>query len=115
LLLGCLLQVEDFLDVDEHTHEPVEAAEPVHDPAHLAAVLDGNTEDSASDDTLVHGNNEDGEDGKDERRVVHANVEPHPAAVVGNEVNSCHIQHLVLLGHDMFLLLEGSDDTLTSH
>jgi len=37
-LLGRLLQIEDFLDVDHHSHEPVVATEHVHEPLHIRAV-----------------------------------------------------------------------------
>ena len=76
--------------------------------------MEGDAEDSTRNDTLVHGNDEDCEDGEDQRSVEHAEVEPDPAAVVGCEVKGFLIADsssavLVLLD-----VAESADDTVAS-
>lgn len=114
-LLRGLLQIQDLLYVNHHALEPIEAAEQVHEPGHVLAVSEGDDQSDVVDNSLVHDADDGGQEAEERGCPVHAQVEPDPAAMVRNEVNCGVVEKAILFGHDCFLLLEGSDDTLASH
>ena len=110
LLLRDVLQVEDALGSREGAHCPVEAAEEVHEPAHVLRPVQEEHQGNGISSSAVLGDQNQGHDGEELGHIVHSEVEPAPAAVMGDEVSCGLVQEHVLLLHDLLLLAEGADD-----
>ena len=104
------MQVEYFLHLDHHALEPVHAAKEVHEPVDVERPGEKHAESDIADLSFVHHTCQDGAQRDELGAIEHTNVKPDPAAVVGDELNRCLIEHFVLTGHDLVLLVEGSND-----
>ena len=108
------MQIEDSLHLDHHSLEPVEPGKEKGKPSESDALVEEEAEGSVVDFTFVDDAKESGAKRNELAQVIHTQVEPDPAAVVGNEVSCDLVDHGVLVILNVLFLLESADDLRSS-
>ena len=113
-LLRSFLQVEYSLHPDHAALEFVHAEKEVFEPVGVERPGEKHAESDTADLSFVHHTCQDSAQRDELGAIGHAKVKPDPAAVVGDEHSRCLIEHFVLAGHYLVLLVEGSNDVGSS-
>ena len=94
--------------------EPVEPGKEKGKPSKRDALVEEEAEGSVADFALVLDAKESGAKRNELAQVSHSQVEPDPAAVVGNEVSCDLVNHGVLVILNVLFLLKSADDLRSS-